>query len=324
MASSSSSTTKATTAPTDPSTAVLIRVDQSGQGNYRKIQDAIDAVPSNNTEFVFIWVKPGTYREKIVVPATKPYITLSGNRANDTIITWDAGGHIYDSATVSVFASNFVGRYLTFENTYGTRGVGVALRVAGDKAAFYGCRMVSYQDTLLDDTGRHYYKSCYIEGATDFICGNAASLFEKCHVHSVIEVGVAAITAQKRETPLESTGFIFLGCKITGKGVETTFLGRPWGVHSRVIFTLSYLSSAISTVGWDNWGDSKKERTVTYGEYKCYGPGANRAKRVGWSKGLTNEEAAPFLSKDMIGGRGWIRPAPIKFKKGFSSNPGKL
>lgn len=62
MASSSSSTTKATTAPTDPSTAVLIRVDQSGQGNYRKIQDAIDAVPSNNTEFVFIWVKPGTYR----------------------------------------------------------------------------------------------------------------------------------------------------------------------------------------------------------------------------------------------------------------------
>lgn len=50
--------------------------------------------------------------------------------------------------------------------------------MAGDKAAFYGCRMVSYQDTLLDDTGRHYYKSCYIEGATDFICGNAASLFE--------------------------------------------------------------------------------------------------------------------------------------------------
>lgn len=63
---------------------------------------------------------------------------------------------------------------------------------------------------------------------------------------------------------------------------------------------------------------------MTYGEYKCYGPGANRAKRVDWSKGLTNEEAAPFLSKDMIGGRGWIRPAPIKFKKGFSSNPGKL
>ena len=44
------------------STAILIRVDQSGKGDYQKIQDAIDAVPSNNTEVVFIWVKPGIYR----------------------------------------------------------------------------------------------------------------------------------------------------------------------------------------------------------------------------------------------------------------------
>ncbi|XP_021864240.1 putative pectinesterase 11 [Spinacia oleracea] len=315
MASSSSSA-----APTDPSTAVLIRVDQSGQGNYEKIQDAIDAVPSNNSEFVYIWVKPGTYREKIVVPADKPYITLSGNQANDTIITWNDGDHIYDNPTVSVLASNFVGRYLTFENTYGARGKGVALRVAGDKAAFYGCRMLSYQDTLLDDVGRHYYKNCYIEGATDFIFGNAASLFERSHIHSVIEVGKGALTAQKRETPWENTGFIFLGCKITGKGVGTADLGRPWGAHSRVIYTLSYLSNVVSPDGWNNWGDSKKESNVVYGEYKCYGPGANRAKRVTWSKGLTNEEATPFLSKDMIGGRAWLRPAPTKFKKGFSVN----
>lgn len=46
----------------DLSTAFLMRVDQSGHGDYRKIQDAIDAVPSNNSELYFIWVKPGTYR----------------------------------------------------------------------------------------------------------------------------------------------------------------------------------------------------------------------------------------------------------------------
>lgn len=46
----------------DFSTAILIRVDQSGNGDFRKIQDAIDAVPSNNSELVFILVKPGTYR----------------------------------------------------------------------------------------------------------------------------------------------------------------------------------------------------------------------------------------------------------------------
>lgn len=46
----------------DMSTALLIRVDQSGKGDYKKIQDAIDAVPSNNSQLIFIWVKPGTYR----------------------------------------------------------------------------------------------------------------------------------------------------------------------------------------------------------------------------------------------------------------------
>lgn len=64
------------------------------------------------------------------------------------------------------------------QNTYGTAAKAVALRVSGDRAAFYGCRILSYQDTLLDDAGNHYFSNCYIEGATDFICGNAASLYE--------------------------------------------------------------------------------------------------------------------------------------------------
>jgi pectinesterase len=58
MAVSSSTTTGVM----DMSTALLIRVDPSGNGDFRKIQDAIDSVPSNNSELVFIWVKPGTYR----------------------------------------------------------------------------------------------------------------------------------------------------------------------------------------------------------------------------------------------------------------------
>ncbi|KAJ8441992.1 hypothetical protein Cgig2_020137 [Carnegiea gigantea] len=338
MASSSSSASSAkVAAPMDPTTAVLIRVDQSGKGDYRKIQDAVDAVPSNNSEYVFIWVKPGTYREKIVVPADKPFITLSGTQASDTIITWNDGHEIYDSPTLSVLASDFVGRYLTIEancisillmtyetfllvqNTFGKSGKGVALRVSGDKAAFYGCRITSYQDTLLDDAGRHYYSNCYIEGATDFICGNAASFFEKCHVHSTLESGNGAITAQKRDSPWENTGLVFLGCKITGVGIGTALLGRPWGVYSRVIYAFTYMSSAISPQGWNNWGMVEKERTVLYGEYKCHGPGADRTKRVNWSKNLTSEEAAPFLTKDLIGGRGWLRPAPNKFKRDFSA-----
>ncbi|KAE8728437.1 putative pectinesterase 53 [Hibiscus syriacus] len=257
------------------STAILINVDQSGNGDYKKIQDAIDAVPSNNNELVFILVKPGVYNEKIVVPVDKPFITISGSKPNEVIITWNDSGNIFESPTVTVLASDFVARYLTIQNTFGPGAKAVALRVSGDRASFFGCRMLSYQDTLLDDTGRHYYKNCYIEGAVDFIFGNAASLYEKCHLHSLSE-GDAAITAQRRESPSENTGFTFLGCKITG--VRTAVLGRPWGAYSRVVFAFTYMSNVILPQGWDDWGDLSKQSTVFYREYKCYGPGANARK----------------------------------------------
>nr|POE92145.1 laccase-11 [Quercus suber] len=424
----------ATTGTMDMSTAILLKVDQSGNGDFKKIQDAIDAVPSNNSELYFILVKPGTYREKLQVPADKPFITLSGTLASNTIITWGDTGEIIQSATLSVFGSDFVARSLTIQNTFGTSGKAVALRVEGDRVAFYGCKILSYQDTLLDDAGRHYYSNCYIEGATDFICGNAASLFERCHLHSLSTVD-GAITAQHRNSPSEDTGFSFLGCKITGvgtallgrpwgpysrvvfaltymssvvvpqgwddwgdqskqravalrvegdtaafyncnilsyqdtllddtgrhyysncyiegatdficgnaaslfekchlhslstvggaitaqhrnsssedtgytflnckiTGVGTALLGRPWGPYSRVVFALTYMFSVVVPQGWDDWGDPSKQSTVYYGEYQCYGPGANRTKRVGWSKSLSNQEATPFLTKDMIGGQ---------------------
>ncbi|KGN61801.1 hypothetical protein Csa_006548 [Cucumis sativus] len=300
--------------PGDMTTARLIRVDGSGNGDFKKIQQAIDSVPSQNNELVFIWVKPGTYREKIVVPEDKPYITISGSKASDTKITWNQGRDLLESPVVSIFASDFVGRFLTIENTFGTTGIAVALRVSADRAAFYGCRIISFQDTLLDDTGRHYFNNCYIEGATDFICGNAASLYEKCHLHSTSDRG-GAMTAQHRNTGEENTGFVFLGGKITGSG--SMFLGRPWGDFSKVVFGYTYMSNVVEPEGWNDWGDPTKQRTVLYGEYKCYGLGANRDKRVVWSRSLSTDEASKLFTKDIIGGRAWLRPAPSHFKGGF-------
>lgn len=54
----------------------------------------------------------------------------------------------------------------------------VAALVQGDKAVFFRCGFFGLQDTLWDDHGRHYYKSCTIEGAVDFIFGNGQSLYE--------------------------------------------------------------------------------------------------------------------------------------------------
>lgn len=71
-------------------------------------------------------------------------------------------------------------RAYVLQNTFGDSAPAVAVRVAGDRAAFYGCRFVSFQDTLLDETGRHYYRGCYVQGATDFIFGNGRALFDVC------------------------------------------------------------------------------------------------------------------------------------------------
>ncbi|KAL8129534.1 hypothetical protein V2J09_018689 [Rumex salicifolius] len=318
FSSSMASSSTNRTASIDTSTAVLIWVDQSGHGNYKKIQDAIDAVPNNNSELVFIWVKPGIYREKIVVPANKPYITLSGTRRKRTVISWNENGEIYDSPTMTVFAPDFVGRFLTIQNTHGENGKAVALRVAGDRAAFYACKIKSYRDTLLDGVGRHYYSNCYIQGAIDFIFGDATSLYEKCQLHYSSGEAGGAIAAQRRESGRENTGFSFVRCKITGEAGGKVYLGRPWRPYSRVVYALTYMSAVVIPQGWDDWGKNNAHSTAYYGEYNCYGPGSNRSERVAWSHALTPQEAAPFISKRMIGGAGWLRPLPTAFKKRFS------
>ncbi|XP_009778331.1 putative pectinesterase 11 [Nicotiana tabacum] len=306
---------------TQLSTAILIKVDQSGNGDFKKIQDAIDAVPSHNSQHIFISVKPGIYREKIVVPADKPFITISGRKpVNNTIITGNDFGDIFESSTFTVFASDFVARHLTIQNTYGTGAKAVALRVEGDRVGFVGCRIKSHQDTLLDDVGRHYYKNCYIEGDTDFICGNGASLFEKCHLHSLSE-GNGAITAQHRQSSQENTGFTFVGCKITG--VKSAILGRPWGPYARVVFAQTYMSSVILPYGWEDWNVPSRQRTSYFAEYKCYGPGASSDKRVNWLRTLSSEDAVPYLKESIMGPKSWIRSKPthlIPLSKAISTS----
>ena len=50
-------------------------------------------------------------------------------------------------------------------------------------------------------------------------------------------------------------------------------------------------------------------RTVFFGVYKCWGPGASKVKGVSWAKELEFEEAHPFLVKSFVNGRHWIAPS---------------
>ena len=46
--------------------------------------------------------------------------------------------------------------------------------------------------------------------------------------------------------------------------------------------------------------------TVFYGQYKCFGPGANQANRAAWSHELTDAQAASFMSLGYIDGSLWV------------------
>jgi len=54
-------------------------------------------------------------REKVVIPAEKPYITLSGTQASNTFLIWSDGEDILESPTLTIFASDFVCRFLTIQ-----------------------------------------------------------------------------------------------------------------------------------------------------------------------------------------------------------------
>ncbi|KAB1203837.1 Pectinesterase QRT1 [Morella rubra] len=299
----------------------VIVVDRNGGGDSRTVQGAVDMVPEHNTQRVKINILPGLYREKVFVPSSKPYISFIGNenRTSDTIITWsnkasdkDRDGvqlGTYRSASVAIESDYFCAAGITFENTvvaepggYGMQAV--ALRIAGAKAVFYRVRILGTQDTLLDDTGSHFFYQCHIQGSVDFIFGTSRSLYQECVIQSTAK-SWGAIAAHHRNSPDENTGFSFVNCSITGTG--SIFLGRAWGNYSRAIYSYCSMDDIITSSGWSDWKQPSRQKTVVFGEYQCTGRGADTRARVPWSKSFSYEEARPFLDKKFIDGEQWLR-----------------
>ncbi|CAK9876876.1 unnamed protein product [Sphagnum jensenii] len=306
---------------------IIIVVSTDGSGNFTTIQAAIDSIPFRNKQPVEINIKEGFYREKILIPKTKNHITMIGITDNDeTVIAWNstASDVIYggqklqtiNSATVAVEADYFIARNITFMNTAqaprpgAVGGQAVALRISGDKAAFYGCRFLGHQDTLYDHKGRHFFKNCYIEGTVDFVFGNGRSFYEDVELHSDPNYGIpGSITAQKRDEMTIETGFVFVRCKIRGAGM--VYLGRAWGNDSRVVFANTFMDKIVMPKGWDDWHIPACDKTVYYAQFNCTGEGASTMGRVEWARELTPEEAAPFITTKFINGESWLEKLPI-------------
>ncbi|MBD2722151.1 pectinesterase family protein [Hymenobacter armeniacus] len=291
---------------------IRLTVAADGTGDYRTIQEAVLAVRDFMQVTATIFVKNGTYHEKLLIPAQKTNITLLGESAAGTVITFgdysgDAAKHsTYTSATVRVEANDFTAENITFENSAGRVGQAVALHVEGDRATFRRCRLLGNQDTLFlaVENSRQYYQDCYIEGTTDFIFGSSTAVFDGCTILSKTDSYITAASTW----PRQAFGLVFLNCKLTA-GPEATkvFLGRPWRPHARTVFLHTEMGAHIRPEGWDNWRAPDNEKTAYYAEFNSTGPGATPTGRVKWSRQLTAKEAKQYtLSTIFAGSTGWV------------------
>ena len=290
-------------------------VAADGTGQYKTVQAAIDAAPQLTRDDApwTILVKPGTYREIVYIQREKRFITLAGEDAEKTVITYDlSAGMIgldgqkigtFRTPTVTIDADDFSARNLTFENSAGRRGQALAVRIDGDRVALRNCRFLGYQDTIFGNRGRHYFEDCYVEGAVDFIFGGATQWYESCRIHCI---GGGYITASSAPES-QPFGFVFNRCSITGASEEVrTFLGRPWRAYASTIFLNVKMSAVVKPAGWNNWGKPQRERTVRYAEYNSTGPGGATTGRVAWSRQLATDEAAAITREKVLGGAdGW-------------------
>ena len=287
-------------------------VAKDGSGDFFTVQEAINAVPDyRKNARTTILIKEGSYKEKVIIPASKNAVSLIGQ--GEVKITYDdyaSKPNIFGenkgtsgSSSCYIYAPDFYAENITFENTSGPVGQAVACFVSADRAYFKKCRFLGFQDTLYTygKGCRQYYDECYIEGTVDFIFGWSTAVFNRCHIHSI---GNGYITAPSTDKG-QKYGYVFYNCEITANSdVDKVYLSRPWRPYAQAVFIQCNMGKHILPEGWDNWRNKNNEKTVFYAEYKSKGEGANPEKRVAYSKQLKNTEGYSIVEV-LSGNDGW-------------------
>lgn len=295
-----------------------IFVARDGTAEFRNIDDAIEVCRAFMEYHKVIFVKKGTYKEKLIVPSWLTNIEICGEDRDNTIITYDDHANVFipgtdrkmgtfRTYTVRVDGNDITFRNITIENNAARLGQAVALHTQGDRLTFVNCRILGNQDTVY--TGgintRLYFKDCHIEGTTDFIFGPSTAWFENCTILSRTD---SYITAASTPQDVEY-GYVFNRCKIVAaEGVSKVYLGRPWRPYAHTLFMNCQLGKHILPVGWHNWSNTQNETTARYCEYDNHGEGAATKERAAWTRQLTKKEAAKVTLENVFRQNGGWMP----------------
>ncbi len=316
----------------------MIIVGLKGEA-FSSVQKALDFLEAHPEEEPGILVRPGVYKERVVVRI--PGVKISGESreaAEKTVLTLGLGGRellddgkkrgTFRTYTCLVDAPDVRLGNLTIENSAGPgaeAGQAIALYADGDRLIVDSCRLLGWQDTLFTaplppkeiekdgfigpkqfsprENRKQYYKNCYIEGEVDFIFGGATAWFEGCTFFSK-NIGREIngyVTAPSTPEGLEF-GYVMENCLFTGNcPPRTVFLGRPWREWGKTVLLRCEIGPHITACGWDDWGKKAAHETCFFGEFGCTGPGADGSGRPHWTHRLAEEESRRYTKDQILG-----------------------
>lgn len=287
-------------------------VDAEGKGDFRTIQEAINACPDfRKWGRIVILVRKGIYHEKVIVPNSKRNVTLLAEEG--TVLTygdWAQKLNMFreevstsGSATLFVFAPDFRAENLTIRNSAGPIGQAVACMISADRVSFKNCRFEGHQDTIytygMGD--RIYFSGCYIEGTVDYIFGWSLAIFDHCQLHSLQDGYITAPSTAEGQ----KHGYIFYDCKMTAApGVKRVYLSRPWRPYAQAVFIRCDEGAHIAQDGFDPWDKKEPQKTTFYAEYNCTGEGANANRSCPFLKHL--DDLSNYDMRQILAGNdGW-------------------
>ena len=302
----------------NPDTIVVAR---DGTGEFRTVDEAIEVCRAFMDYHKVIYIKKGTYKEKLIIPSWLQNIELCGESKEETIITYDDHANVkvilgtaapreqpmgtFRTYTLKVEGNDITLKNLTIENNSARKGQAVSLHTEGDRIRVINCRILGHQDTIYTGVPgtRIYFNGCYICGTTDFIFGPSTAWFEDCTIESLVNSYVTAASTPKDQP----YGYVFNNCRlIAAEGVDKVYLGRPWRDYGYTLFMNCDLGRHIRPEGWHHW-EKQREQTARYLEYNNRGEGANTKERVGWSRQLTKKEAAKITPEAVFTmGSTWV------------------
>ena len=250
-------------------------VAQDGSGNYKTVQEAIDAAPTGRISPWLIFVKNGTYEELVTIPENKPFIHLIGQDKEKTVVCywinnggtndigWEYSTNNPNSKTygkqgvVQVNSTDFYTENISYIDSYGVERqagpMGLAMSSRNDRQAFNNCQFRSYQDTWYSDvrnsSARQYVNNCLIEGAVDFYYGAGDNFIENSTFRLAREGSVIVAPCHQAGT---KWGYVMVNNVIDGKGGANK-LGRAWQNQPMAVWINTTLKTTIAPEGWSEW-----------------------------------------------------------------------